>query len=101
MPARVMVFASIPRGQELAFEAAYTSVRAAVAGTPGHIRDELLRDSARPGHYVLVSEWESAKAFQAWEDAPIHREMTTPMRPYWGGRTERRIFDVAAQPDCA
>jgi heme-degrading monooxygenase HmoA len=94
-----MVFAAIRPGQEAAFEAAYRTVTAAVAGTPGHIRDELLRDNDRPDHYVLLSEWESVEMFQAWEDAPIHRELTTPMRPYWAGRVERTIFDVAARLD--
>jgi len=99
MPTRVMVFAAIRPGQEEAFEAAYRTVTAAVKGTPGHIRDELLRDCDRPGRYVLLSEWESVEAFRAWEDAPIHPEMTTPMRPYWAGRVERTIFDVAARLD--
>jgi heme-degrading monooxygenase HmoA len=101
MPARVMVFAAIQEGQEAAFEDAYARVTAAVKGTPGHVRDELLRDHDRPGHYILLSEWESASAFQAWEDAPIHRELTTPMRPYWSGRVERTIFDVAVRPQLA
>jgi heme-degrading monooxygenase HmoA len=97
MPVRVLVFATVATGQEAAFEAAYARVTASVQGTPGHIRDELLRDRDRQGRYVLLSEWESAAAFRAWEDAPIHRRLTTPMRPYWAGRVERVIFDVAAR----
>lgn len=99
MPARVMVFAEIQKGREAAFESAYRTVTAAVSGTPGHIRDELLRDPEYPGHYILLSEWESAEAFRAWEDAPIHRELTTPMRPYWAGRVKRTIFDVVPLHD--
>ena len=101
MPTRVMVFAAIQPGQGAAFESAYATVTAAVKGTPGHIRDELLREIDRPDHYILLSEWESIEAFRAWEDAPIHRETTTPMRPYWAGRVERTIFDVAARLDGA
>jgi heme oxygenase (mycobilin-producing) len=92
---RVMVFASIRDGEQAAFESAYAQVTAAVRGTDGHIRDELLREADRPDRYVLLSEWESEAAFRAWEDAPVHRELTTPMRPYWAGRVERVIFDVA------
>src|SRR5919198_6300221 len=95
MPARVMVFAAVQEGCEAAFEAAYARVTAAVKGTAGHIRDELLRDRDRPGRYVLLSEWETVEAFRAWEDAPVHRQLTTPMRPYWAGRVERTIFEVA------
>jgi heme-degrading monooxygenase HmoA len=99
MPVRVMVFATVATGHEAAFEAAYARVAASVQGTPGHVRDELLRECDRPGRYVLLSEWESAAAFRAWEDAPIHRQLTTPMRPYWAGRVERTIFEVAASLD--
>ena len=95
MPARVMVFARIGPGDRPAFEKAFASVSAAVRGTPGHLRDELLRSEDDPGAYVLLSEWESREAFLAWEDAPVHREATTPMRPYWQGRVERRIYETA------
>lgn len=99
MTVRGMVFAKIKPGEESAFEAAFTEVSNKVKGTPGHIRDELLRDIAEPGSYILLSEWESEEAFLAWEDAPIHRQTTTPMRPYWAGAVERRLYDVAVRLD--
>jgi heme-degrading monooxygenase HmoA len=96
MTIRVMVFATVDDKNAAAFEKAYTSVAEQVSGTPGHIRDELLRDQTRPGGYILLSEWESEERFLAWEDAPVHREATTPMRPYWAGRVERHIYPVRA-----
>jgi heme-degrading monooxygenase HmoA len=95
-----MVFAKINPGDEEAFEAAYAEVTAKVKGTKGHIADELLRraeppDDNEPWSYILLSEWESKEAFLAWEDAPIHMQTTTPMRPYWAGKVERVIWDVA------
>ena len=97
MPARVMVFAKIRPGEEAKFEAAYQEVTKKVKASAfkGHLRDELLRDDGEPGSYILLSEWESKEAFLAWEDAPIHMQTTTPMRPYWAGRVERRIYEVA------
>jgi len=95
MPIRVMVFAKIKPGEEAAFEAAYAEVTRKVKGTSGHIKDELLRADGEPGSYVLLSEWESKETFLAWEDAPIHMQTTTPMRPYWAGRVERKIYEVA------
>lgn len=99
MTARVMVFATVREGEEQAFEAAYARVTSQVKGTRGHLRDELLRRRDRPGHYVLLSEWESLDAFLSWEDAPIHREITTPMRPFWAGRVERVLYDVTGTSD--
>jgi heme-degrading monooxygenase HmoA len=101
MAARVMVFARINRGDEEAFEAAYAQVTAYVKGTPGHIADELLRRNEppdadnEPQTYVLLSEWESKEAFLAWENAPVHTEKRNPMTPYWSGKVERIIWDVA------
>ncbi len=95
MTARVMVFAKIRPGEETAFEAAYADVTRKVMGTSGHVRDELLRDTTEPGSYILLSEWESKEAFLAWENAPIHMQTTTPMRPHWAGRVERKIYEVA------
>lgn len=100
MPVRVMVSARIDDQHREAFEEAYRAVAAVVAGTPGHIRDELLRDVEEPGRYILLAEWESEEAFRTWEDAPSHREMAAPMFPYWsGGGIERRIYDLRARLD--
>jgi heme-degrading monooxygenase HmoA len=111
MPARVMVYARIKDENQDAFEKAYAEVTAKVKGTPGHIQDELLRHSTgsdiMPGAepepepedgttgYILLSEWESRDAFLAWEQDEIHMKTTVPMRPYWAGRVQRRIYDVA------
>jgi len=90
-----MVFARVDTDDRPAFEEAFAAVSRTVRGTPGHITDELLRSEDDPGAYILLSEWESREAFLTWEDAPVHREATTPMRPFWQGRVERRIYETA------
>jgi heme oxygenase (mycobilin-producing) len=95
MTVRVMVHARVQEQDQPEFEAAFAQVRQAVAGTPGHLADELLHSKTDPTAYVLLSHWESRERFLAWEDAPIHRQLTTPMRPYWSGPVDRLIFDVA------
>src|SRR5689334_5641993 len=95
MSVRVMVFATIKPGSQEDFETAFSRVTQQVKGTQGHIRDELIKDTANPNAYILLSEWESQEAFLAWEDAPIHKETTTPMRPYWAGNVERKIYTMA------
>jgi len=112
MPTRVMVFGQIKRGNEEAFEAAFAEVTAKVKGTPGHITDELLRHSTGTDivataaiapedetytQYIILSLWETRQAFLDWELAPIHMQTTTPMRPYWTGRAQRKIYDVAVR----
>ncbi|WP_131769360.1 antibiotic biosynthesis monooxygenase family protein [Candidatus Protofrankia californiensis] len=97
MTVRILVFASVAPELAHEFEHAYTQVTARMQGTPGLLGDELLRDGNDPGRYLLLSEWESEEQFLAWESAPAHREITVPMRPYWSGNFERRIYNLAAR----
>ena len=99
MTARIMVFAKIKAGTGAEFEAAFREVSAKVKGTPGHIEDELIRRDDDSDSYVLLSKWESKEKFLEWEDAPIHRGTTTPMRPYWEEMNERVIFEVRVKLD--
>lgn len=93
----VMVSARVKPTTQEQFEAAFAEVRAKVAGTPGHIEDRLLRDRDDQEKYTLLGHWESIEAFLAWENAPIHREMTVPMRPFWAGPVQRVIWEVAVE----
>jgi heme-degrading monooxygenase HmoA len=98
MSTMVMVFARVQPGTGLAFEAAFREVSSRVRGTDGHLGDRLLRDATDPAAYVLVGEWESIEKFHAWEDSPIHREVTVPMRPFWADAVRRVIYHQAVAP---
>ena len=92
MPALVMVFAKIDRGNEEAFEAAYAEVTSKVKGTKGHIADELLRrapgnvrqalmrDPDDPNTFMVTSDWESRDAFTQFERSPEQDDLTAPLR---------------------
>jgi heme-degrading monooxygenase HmoA len=94
---RVLVMTEITPGDEEAFEQAFAKVAAGMKGTPGHVRDELLRDTRNPSFYILAGEWTSREEFQAWFDDPKHPQMTTPMRQYWAGRAQHGVYDVAVR----
>ena len=66
-------------------------------GTPGHIRDELLRDTREPRSYILVGEWTSRAEFLAWFDDPKHPQMTAEMHEYWAGRAQHGAYDIAVR----
>lgn len=100
MSIRVMVFGTINCPEDIAqFEEAFTEVSLTVKGTPGHIQDELLRDTDDPLSVILLSEWRSKEEFLNWENSPQHRQITTPMRPYWTFHGVRRIFNRTIQLD--
>lgn len=95
---RVMVHGKLNQlNDQDAFENAFTTVSSSVLGTPGHVRDELLRDSNEPGAYILMSEWLSREAFLKWETSPIHMQKTLPLRPYWKGVGERQILEISVR----
>jgi heme-degrading monooxygenase HmoA len=97
MTVRVLVRATPRKEDQEKFEESYREVTATVRGTPGHLRDELLRDGDT---YILLAEWESEEVFRAWEDDPRHLQMAAPMLPYWGDNgVERRIYEVRARLD--
>lgn len=96
MSVYVMVSARIRPGTGEEFERAFDEVRSNVKGTPGHLGDQLLRHHDETDRYTLLGHWESAQRFLEWEDAPIHRETTVPLRPYWTGPVERVIYEALA-----
>lgn len=61
---------------------AYHRISKDLAGTPGLVGNELLRELSDPGAFAVLSEWESVSAFQTWESGSAHRGTTSPLRPY-------------------
>jgi len=79
---RVLLYVRAPEGGAAAVERAYHEVSATLAGTPGLLRNELLREVRDRDGFAVLSEWESRAAFQAWEEGPSHRGNTSPLRPF-------------------
>ena len=92
---RILVFATIKEEHREAFEQAFAQVAEKMKGTPGHVRDDLLRDVRDPSSYVVAGEWTSREEFQTWFDDPSHPGTTTAMRPYWEETARHGIWDVA------
>jgi heme-degrading monooxygenase HmoA len=99
MSIRVVMTATIKPEEADAFEQAYLEVTGKVRGTPGHLRDVLLRDSQDPARYSLIAEWESEELFLAWADDPEHMRQSAAMYPYWAGSFRRSVYEVRATLD--
>ncbi len=95
---RVAVKVTVAAGREEAYERAYRKVAERMRGTPGHTREELLREVGTTT-YHLFAEWESEAAFNAWADDPAHMEQTAPLLPYLLESFERTTFEIVARPE--
>jgi 2-polyprenyl-6-methoxyphenol hydroxylase-like FAD-dependent oxidoreductase/heme-degrading monooxygenase HmoA len=96
-PVRVVLTVRVPAGEEAAYELAYAEVAERMRGTPGHVREELLRE---PGTstYHLFAEWADEASFTAWVEDPAHRDKTAPLVPYLVENFERNTYHIVARP---
>ncbi|WP_433336454.1 antibiotic biosynthesis monooxygenase family protein [Spirillospora sp. CA-294931] len=95
---RVLLYATAPEQDPGAVARAYHEISAALAGTPGLLGNELLSSTLEPGHFIVMSEWESPEAFKTWEQGAAHKGTTAPLRPFQDGRrgSPFGIYDVTA-----
>jgi heme-degrading monooxygenase HmoA len=82
---RVLVYLAVPGERVGAVTDAYHGISAALAGTPGLLRNELLRSVRDPAAFAVLSEWEDLAAFREWENGTGHRPATAPLREYGTG----------------
>jgi len=98
MSIQVMVYGKLKCAEDReAFEAMIPRVSQSIKGTAGYIRDELLRDPTEPATYIMMSEWSSREAFLSWEQSPIHKQNTGPLRAYWSADAVFSIYEVVSR----
>ncbi|PWI42948.1 SchA/CurD-like domain-containing protein [Streptomyces sp. ICBB 8177] len=76
---RVVLLVDVVSGAEDRFLEAYAQMSRRVSAVPGHLSDQLCQSIENPSQWLITSEWESALAFLAWVDSPVHLEMVEPM----------------------
>lgn len=111
----MLVYALAPDADPGGVEQAYHQISAELAGVPGLLGNELLREvgpdevgisemgtsAGGTGEvgFVVMSEWESLSAFRRWEQGASHRGTTAPLRPYQDSRRGRPfgLYEVTAE----
>ena len=97
-PLRVVFLLRLHPGARDRFLAAYEQVRWQVAGTPGHLRDQVCQSIEDPDRWLITSEWASAEDFLNWERTPEHRVAAAPMMACVASRESLR-FAVRASTE--
>jgi heme-degrading monooxygenase HmoA len=62
------------------FVTTFHAIGAHLDRVPGLVGSELLQAQREEGSLIVMSEWESAEAFAAWEASEGHRPTTAPLR---------------------
>ncbi|MGY1434625.1 antibiotic biosynthesis monooxygenase family protein [Streptomyces reniochalinae] len=96
---RVLLYLRAAESEVAAVEEAYHRISKDLAGTPGLLGNELLRETSDPGAFAVLSEWENLAAFRTWESGSAHRGTTSPLRAYQDGERPRpfALYEVAAE----
>lgn len=66
-------------GKENEFEKGFTAVAEHLRKVPGHLESKLYADVASPGTYLILSQWQTREAFDAFLRSPEFRSTTS-----WG-----------------
>ena len=80
-------------GKEEEFERGFLSVLEHLKTVPGHVESHLYEDVASVGSYVILSEWQTKEAFEAFLRSDAFRDVTA-----WGraeilrGRPRHKVY---------
>lgn len=86
-------------GKEDQFESVFKSVLVLMETLDGHRASRLFKDVFQPSSYLIVSEWASVAAFEAFTHSEKFQKVTT-----WGreqilaGRPRHEIYGADATP---
>ncbi|MEH1057122.1 FAD-dependent oxidoreductase [Micromonospora sp. CPCC 206171] len=88
----------VPAARLAEFTRGYAEVKARMAGVPGYLREDLLREPGSDVHHIFA-EWRSEAEFFRWIGNPAHaQEEAGPIAPFLLD-FRRRLFHSAAHPD--
>ena len=80
-------------GKEQEFEQGFVNVIEHLKGVAGHVESHLYEDVQSTGSYVILSEWETKDAFQAFLKSDAFKQVTA-----WGraeilrGRPRHKVY---------
>jgi 2-polyprenyl-6-methoxyphenol hydroxylase-like FAD-dependent oxidoreductase/heme-degrading monooxygenase HmoA len=94
---RVDITTTVGPGEEELFERAYKKTVERLHGTPGLIREELLKEPAAPIYHIFA-EWESERDFNNWVDDPSHADQTASLIRWLSVDFHRQVLEIRYRP---
>lgn len=90
---RMLVDVRVKPGTQEELARAYAALRARVESQPGLISHQLCACRDDPERWLVLSEWESIEASEAWDRSEDHARLLAPMRACFAAAA-RAGFDV-------
>lgn len=79
-------------GRESLVKSVMERVVTRVRRQPGFVRGDVLRDTAQPNLYCVLTEWESLRHLNRWLEEPEYKQMLAEMNELLGEPTRYQIF---------
>ncbi len=97
-PVRTILTMQVREGSEGAFEAAWARAAAVIAGVPGQLRQQLMRDARDPRSYSIVSDWTDRDSVDAFGRSSARETLTEALRDMREGAS-RATYSLLATVD--
>lgn len=92
MTVRVIIEREVEPGQEARLQNLMTQSRSKATKVKGYISGETLRALDHPNKFVVLSTWNSAADWRAWEKDPERAKLQQELAPLLMGREKCTIY---------
>jgi len=92
MTVRIIIEREVEPGQEARLQQLMTLARTKAIKAKGYISGETLRAIDNPNKFVVLSNWNSAEDWKAWERDPERAKLQQELAPLLLGREKCTIY---------
>jgi len=92
MTVRVVIEREVEPGQEARLQHLLMQARAKAIKAKGYISGETLRAVDNPNKFLVLSNWNTAADWKAWENSPERAKLQMEMAPLLLGRGKCTVY---------
>jgi heme-degrading monooxygenase HmoA len=92
MTVRVIIERQVEPGQEARLRLLMTQARAKATNAKGYISGETLRALDDPNKFMVISNWNSAQDWKAWEKGPARAKLQQELKSLLIGKEKCTVY---------
>ena len=92
MSVRVIIERQVEPGQEAKLRLLMTQARGKATNAKGYISGETLRALDDPNKFIVISNWNSAQDWKAWEKDPERVKLRRELEPLLMGKEKCTVY---------